>query len=199
MSLGERKAGLLALVEDDRRRQRAALLDTADAQAAALRGQARAEARARVREVLAAARERRDAALAAAEARRQTRLRLARQGRASAALAAAWAALPDELERRWRDPAARAAWLAHVVARAARELPADAPWTLRHAPGATTGELAGATAAAPVAVDCVADPSLRAGLRIARGGNVLDASLDGLLADRDAVAAAVLRAMEAAP
>ena len=157
------------------------------------------EALARVREALAAARERRDAALAAAEARRQTRLRLARQGRASAALAAAWAALPDELERRWRDPAARAAWLAHVVARAARELPADAPWTLRHAPGATTGELAGATAAAPVAVDCVADPSLRAGLRIARGGNVLDASLDGLLADRDAVAAAVLRAMEAAP
>jgi hypothetical protein len=197
MSLDTRKAALLALVEEDRRRQRAALLEAADAQAAALRAQARAQAKSRTREALDAARERRDAALAAAQARRQTRERLARQGRASAALGAAWAALPGELLRRWQDPAARGAWLAHAMARAAREL--DGPgahWRLRHAPGPTAGELAAATAAAPAVVDCTVDPALRAGLRIARDGNVLDASVDGLLSDRDAVASAVLRRLE---
>jgi hypothetical protein len=200
MNIEARKAALLALVEDERKRQCDALLDAAEAQAAALRAQAHAQARARVHEALSAARERRDAALAAAHARRQTRERLLRQGRASAALAAAWVALPGELERRWREPPARHAWLAHALARAARELAGGATaWRLRHADGLPTAELDAALRSAPVRVDCVADPSLRAGLRIAREGNVLDASLDGLLADRDAVAAAILGRLEDAP
>jgi len=200
MSLEARKAALLALVDDDLRRQRAALLDAADRQAVALRTQARAQATARVREALAGGRARRDAALAAATARRQTRERLARQGRASAALAAAWAALPRELERRWGEPAARHEWLANALARAAHELDGTGgTWLLHHAPGAPTAELDAATASAPAAIECIADPGLRAGVRIARGGNVLDASLDGLLADRDAVASAVLRALQHAP
>jgi hypothetical protein len=200
MSTESRKAALLALVEDDRRRQCDALRDAAEAQAAALRAQAHAQARARVNEALSAARERRDAALAAAEARRQTRERLLRQGRASAALGAAWAALPGELERRWREPAARSAWLTDALARAARELDGDgAAWRIRHAEGLPAAELDTAIRSAPVRVECAADPSLRAGLRIAREGNVLDATLDGLLGDRAAVAGAILRRLEDAP
>lgn len=189
MSLEARKAALLALVEDELRRQRDALLEAADAQAAALRRQARAQARSRVRDAFAAARDRRQAALAAAEARRQTRERLARQQRDSAALAAAWTALPLAMAERWRDQAARATWLSHALSRAARELD-GARWSLRVAPGCATTELAAGDCASH---DLVIDASLRAGVRIARGGNVLDASLDGLLSDRDAVSAAVLR------
>jgi hypothetical protein len=200
MSVEVRKAALLALVEDDRKRQCDALRDAAEAQAAALRAQAHAQARARVHEALSAARERRDAALAAAHARRQTRERLLRQGRASAALGAAWAALPGELERRWRDPAARSAWLANALARAARELDGGGTaWRIRHAEGPPAAELDAALGSAPVRVDRAADPSLRAGLRIAREGNVLDATLDGLLGDRAAVAAAILGRLEDAP
>jgi hypothetical protein len=200
MSLAARKAALLALVEDDRRRQCAALLEAAQAQAATLRAQAHAQARARVREALAAARERRDAALAAAKARRQTRERLLRQGRASAALGAAWAALPGELERRWREPATRHAWLTDALARAARELDGGGTgWRIRHADGLVAAELEAARASVPVPLDFAADPSLRAGLRVAREGNVLDASLDGLLADRDAVAAAILHRLQDTP
>jgi hypothetical protein len=197
MSLEARKAALLALVDDDLRRQTQALLDAADAQAATLRRQAHAQARQRVREALDAARERRDAALAAAEARRQTRERLARQHRDSAALAAAWQALPLELQRRWRDPAARAAWLAHALGRAARELGGERDqWVVRHADGVAAAELAPATGGSPT---IMADPALRAGLRIARGGNVLDASLDGLLGDRAAVSAALLQRLGGGP
>jgi hypothetical protein len=200
MSIESRKAALLALVEDDRKRQCDALRDAAEAQAAALRAQAHAQAKARAREALSAARERRDAALAAAHARRQTRERLLRQGRASAALGAAWAALPGELERRWREPAARGVWLTDALARAARDLDSGGTaWRIRHAEGLPASELEAALSSAPVRVDCTIDPSLRAGLRIAREGNVLDASLDGLLADRDAVAAAILGRLEDAP
>lgn len=197
MSLEARKAALLALVEDDRQRQRQALLAAADAQAGALRRQARAQARARVREAVAAARERRASALAAAEARRQTRERLARQHRDSAALVAAWAALPAAMERRWRDAAARAAWLAHALARAARELDGDGDdWTLRHAEGPAVAEIAAAGAPAGALPATRVDPALRAGLRIGRGGNVLDASLAGLLGDRDTVSALLLQRLE---
>lgn len=197
MSIAAQRAALLALVDDDRRRQCEDVLATADAQAAQLRAQAHAQARARAREAVSAARERRDAALAAAQARRQTRERLARQGRAAQALALAWAELPRELERRWRDPAAREAWMRDALSRASRELGAPAAaWQLRHAGPET---FAPGAAPVPAGVACVADAALGAGLRIACGGNVLDASRDGLLADRDAVAAAILGHLGGAP
>lgn len=196
MSLEARRTALLALVEADRLRQREALLDTANAQADALRRQARAQARAHIRQALDEARERRAGALAAAEARRQTRERLARQHHDSDALAAAWATLPEEMERRWHEPAARALWIANALSRAARELDGvGGRWTVRHAAGPAAAELAAAVADAPAAVDVIVDPGSRGGLRIARDGNVLDASIAGLLGDRDAVSAAILRGL----
>lgn len=195
MSATDRKSALLALVEDERARQCRAILDSADARATALRAEAHAAARARVRDALAAARERRASAIAAAEARRQTRTRLARQGQASALLTAAWTALPAELERRWRHAPSRRLWIESAVARAVQGIEGGPGWTVRHALGAEDAEMRAALAAMPPPVARSIDPALRAGLRISRGGNVLDASLDGLLADRDAVAAALLAAI----
>ena len=43
-----------------------------------------------------------------------------------------------------------------------------------------------------------ADPRIRAGLRIAAGGNVVDGTLDGLLADREEIGARLLHAIEVA-
>ena len=43
-----------------------------------------------------------------------------------------------------------------------------------------------------------ADPSIVAGLRVVSGGNVVDGTLEGLLADRIDLEAGLLRALESA-
>lgn len=49
-----------------------------------------------------------------------------------------------------------------------------------------------------MAPQCIADPRIRGGLKIAADGNVVDGTLDGLLADHDDIGGRLLRAIEAA-
>lgn len=139
------------------------------------------------------------ARVSAARAMLATRRRLAQQQRAAALLAAGWARLPQELVDVWREPAARKAWVDRVAAEA-RALLAGGAWRIVHAPDwpeserdAFAAELA-ATGAVP---ELVADPRVRAGLKIAAGGNVIDGTQQGLLADRSEIGSLLLRELEA--
>ena len=200
MTIDRQTQALLDLVEADRRQKCDAILAVAQDRGNAVLGQAHADARARMRKAFQEERVRRDARVDAARANLQTRRRLADQQRAAALLAAGWKRLPEELLRRWRTPELRRRWVAAVVAGARSALPGKA-WRIVHAPDwplaereAIRGELAAAHGA-----ECRFDEDarVRAGLRISANGNVVDGTLDGLLADRSDIGSQLLHLLEA--
>jgi hypothetical protein len=199
MSVERNAQALIDLVEADRARQCDAILSEAKGRADAVRRQAHADARARVREAFAQERARLGAAVTAAQAQLQTHRRLHEQRRAAGLLDLAAQRLPQALAARWRDEPGRAAWVDRVVAAARAALGAGA-WTVVHAPGWPAGEresLAGALrAAAGGQADFVEDASLGAGLKVVASGNVVDGTVAGLLADRDAIGARLLHLLE---
>jgi hypothetical protein len=202
MTLDRRTQALLDLVEDDRRAQSAAITEQAQAQAAALLAQARADARLRVREAFAEERQRAQVRLAAARAELQTRRRLHEQRHAAAWLALGWQRLPAALRARWAGPETRQRWVDAAVDQARRVL-APGAWHMTHAEGWPDGErralaqrLQQELGAEPV---FTSKPSLEAGLRIGAGGNVVDATLAGLTADRDEIGARLLGELGALP
>jgi len=199
MPVARQTEALLALVEADRARRCDAILDEARARAGALLDAARAEARERMREAFREERARRVERIAAARANLQTRQRLGDQQRAAAFLAAGWRQLDDALLRRWREPAARRTWVASVTADAGRLLP-RATWRITHAPDWPAAERDGVAAAlAPaLAPSFNPDAGVRAGLRIAALGNVIDGTIDGLLADRAEIGARLLHLVDIA-
>jgi hypothetical protein len=199
MSLAERTAALLAQIEAQRAQRCAALLAPAQAQAQALLGAALREARQRVRTALRAERERVDAALASAEAQLATAQRLHRQRAASALLVRGWTALRAELVARWQDPAARADWIAlHTsalpfAAGGAWIVEAPADWSAAEADAlCVTLRAQGASA-----VQVQRRTDIAAGLRLSAGHNRVDATVDGLLADRAAIDGQLLALLQA--
>jgi hypothetical protein len=197
MKLESQTQALLDLVEADRARQVAAILGDAQRRAAALHTQAHADARKRMREAFAQQRALQRERIAAAQARLATQRRLHEQQRTAALLQRAWERLPGELLQRWRDPAARAIWVAKVIAAANARMP-RVTWHIVHAPDWPAAEqqaLPSAPGAEPVFEP---DPYIRAGLKIAAAGNLIDGTLDGLLADRGELESRLLRQLDSA-
>jgi hypothetical protein len=193
---------LLDLVESYRTRLCEEILGEANGRARALRGQAHAGARARMRQAFDEQRRRRRERIAAAEARLATQRRLHEQRRTAALLRLAWEQLPAELTALWRQPQARATWVDAVLAAARPRLP-PGPWRIVHAADWPQGErllLAQTLGALPEAAPRFeAEPTIAAGLKIVAGGNVVDGTLDALLADRADFEAKLLRRLEPAP
>jgi hypothetical protein len=194
MNVARATQDLLDLVEADRRTKCAAIEDDARARRAALLGEAHAAARELMRAAFAEERERMNALIAAAQAMLATKRRLADQRRATALLAAGWERLPAALVDAWRNPASRRAWVAGIAAQASAHLP-PGHWKVDHAPdwpADERGALVESLKASGAVPQLVADPGMRAGLRIAAFGNVLDGSLAGLVADRTEIGAMLL-------
>ena len=201
MTIDSRAGELLALIEAHRAARCGAILDEARQRASHARAEAAAEARARMRQAFTE--ERRHAAerIAAAQARLATRRRVVEQHRAQALLVAAWQRLPLVLAQRWDDPAPRSAWIDRAIAHA-RELLEARAWRVAHPPTWTASEratLARTLADSGIDVEWIADPGIRAGLRIGAGANVIDCTQDGLLADRTDIGARLLYALESPP
>jgi hypothetical protein len=139
--------------------------------------------------------------VAAAQARLATQRRLHEQQRSSALLQRAWQQLPAELQARWQDTPARAAWVAQVLASARERLP-HAAWRIVHAPDWPVDEQQALATTLEPELGAVpvfeADATLTAGLKVIVHGNVIDGTLAGLLADRSALAAQLLRRLETA-
>lgn len=190
MTLDRRLQALLDLVEADRAQRCAALLEQARAQAQAALAQARAQARAQMRETFAEERERAAARIAAAQAELLTRRRLALQHREEALLALAWRRLPAVLLARWHDADLRGRWVEAALQAACQTLPRGR-WTVTHTADWPAAEAAGLAARVrdhagePPRLE--PDPAMAAGLRLAADGNLIDATLHGLLADRDEI------------
>ena len=198
MSVEQRARALLELIETDRVRKCDAILAEARRQAEALRTQARAEARSRIRNAFADERARREAHVAAARASLETRRRLDRQRRASVLVASGLVRLRSELARRWGDADTRPTWCDAIASNARSVLP-RAPWEVTHPvdwPEAERNAFVTKVANDASEVRMRTDARLRAGLRIAAGGTVVDGTLDGLLADREEIGARVLHAIE---
>jgi hypothetical protein len=190
---------LLDLVEADRVRRCAEILDAARRRAADALQRAHADARERMRQAFAEERERTAARIASAQANLQTRRRLDTQQRATALLAAGWRRLPDALVARWQDSVPRAEWIASVLAAARAALPRGA-WRITHPADwpdaerdALAATLTGELGAAP---QMVASETLHAGIAVSANGNVVDGTLDGLLADRARIGARLLYHLE---
>lgn len=190
---------LVDLVDADRERQCAQILGEARARAAALIDHARAEALAHLRQTFAEQRHALHAQVAAAQSRLATQQRLNAQQRTTALLGLARQQLPAALQARWVQPAARAAWVTHVLDVAHARLPA-AGWRLVHGPAWPTQESHAAAAALAgrghADVSFETDATMTAGLKVHAAGNVVDGSLPGLLAEADEVDAALLRHLE---
>jgi hypothetical protein len=187
LTLEQRTAALLALVEQFRQTRCAELIEPAREQARGLLRSARAEGRRRVYTTISEARQRLAAEVGAAQARLATERRLAEQHHAVLVLQEAWSALREALRTRWRDPEARRKWLdAHLV-RALVALPHE-HWQVEFAAGWPQAEreaFAARIAAAGVAdASWLAREDIDGGVRIRAGNNVVDATIDGLLADR---------------
>jgi hypothetical protein len=143
----------------------------------------------------------RDQRVQAAHANLQTRRRLAAQQRATALLAEAWVCLPDALLARWCALETRRQWITRIVARARTSLLGVA-WRIAHAPDWTAAEreelsrdLAREVGTAP---EFRVDEGIRAGLRIAGAGAVVDGTLDGIMRDRAENGARLLAFLDAA-
>lgn len=187
---------LLDLVEADRQRQCAQILGEANSRVAALRAQANAEARARMVQAFEEQRLRRRERIAAGEARLATQRRLNEQQRIAALLLHAWQQLPGELSTLWQEPATRAAWVTQVLAWARARMP-PGPWRIVHAPDWRPAEHEEVGAEPGAAHRFEADPAIAAGLKIVADCNVIDGTLEGVLADRADFEARLLRGLEA--
>ncbi|MDE2003140.1 MAG: hypothetical protein KGJ99_06830 [Betaproteobacteria bacterium] len=202
MTLEQRVQALLDLVESERRTRSDAIVGEARSRAFAVLAQAHASARARMREAYAEERQRAHARVAAALANLQTRRRLHEQQRSAALLALAWQRLPEALRARWRDAGPRRLWVDAAVAEARRVLP-HGQWRVIHATDWPAGEqqafVVRLAIDSGVSPGLSADSGIDAGLRIVAGGNVVDATLAGLVVDRDEIGARLLRQLEQSP
>lgn len=199
MNIAETERALLAVVDASCRKQVGAVLAEADERARAVLKEAHERARRAVRTAFLEARVRAEGRMVMLQARVATARRLHEQQRAAEILAAEWSSLPAALAQRWRDPASRRRWAEHAARDALARLPREG-WRIAHPvdwPEAERAALGAALAAdlgAPPAF--VVDAAVKAGLRIGAGHNVVDATLDGLLADRAAIGARLLSLTE---
>jgi hypothetical protein len=184
--------------EQETRTRRAS--DDAELQVRDLLRRTRGEARVRVHQAVLEQRRADDYALARRRAALDTQQRRARQATLRDLLDAAWHELPGALAARWSDPPARELWCDAACTQAAAQLlqldevtaeldaAADAGLA-RHVEQALRER--GAQGVTVVMVE-----GLGAGLRLRAGRACIDATVPGLLAARDRVAAELLATFE---
>ena len=187
MNLEQQTLALLKFAADYRADHCQALLAKAREESRRILHAAQIAARHDLRARLSPEREQLAAEVAAAGARLVTQRRLRDQKRIVALLRQAWPILTRVLRERWEARLERASWVVHHLAVAWRALPAGA-WIIQHPPNwpAAEREQAGRWLQAHgiEGARFEPDPKLHAGIRVVCGSNILDASLEGLLAER---------------
>ena len=187
MSLEQRTLDLLRIAEDYRAGHCRSLLAQAAEESRAILKAAHIRARHDLRIVLTPEKERLAAEIAAAESKLITLRRLDIQKNVDGILRQAWPRLMQALRARWDMPAGRADWVSHHFSVALKALPAKA-WIVQHPEDWPAMEIERANQwlkTHGIEDACfAADAKMSVGIRIVCDLNVLDASLEGLLADR---------------
>lgn len=191
----DRAEALIARIEAETGEERTRIMAEAEAEAAAIVKAAHARARDRVHGEIEGLRRNRSEALRHETARLDTARRQLRQREARAEIEAGLPALEAAFAALWADGETRMAWVRAALAMARARF-APGAWTLEH-PKTLTDEETAAIAkeiaeASGHAPELVADPDLVAGVRLRAGGAWIDATPGALMADREAVGAALL-------
>lgn len=195
MNLSDREHELLRLVEAYRDDECRRIIDEARAEATELVRQTYRKERAHLHQRVVDERGRARTRIQAARAERETRERSQGDLANARLLIRAWPNLRDALLQRWRVAETRGQWVSHYLDYAVEVLP-KGRWAIRHAPEWSETERSGLAAALQRSVGhrpvFDADGDIEAGLIAECAGAVLDASLDGLLADRTRLEARLL-------
>jgi hypothetical protein len=189
MNLEQRTSALLELVEQYRARRFAELLEPAQAEARQVVRAALVEARWRVHTAIVEERKRYAVEVSAVEAALATDRRLFQQRHAVQLLDTAWHDLRARLVARWDAAPTRAQWVRAYLQRALRSVPCTGGgWCIQTHPAWSDDERA--RWLEQLRIDGVAQvafetaTTISAGFRVVSGNNILDATIEGLLADR---------------
>lgn len=195
MNLDERRRALLRLVQDYRDQECRRILEAARHEAAGILRHSYGAGRAHLHERIVAERNRARARILAARADQATRVRFADERRKFELLASAWPLVRERLLAQWQRPEPRRLWVRTYLRRALELLP-EGHWRVRHAPEWSDAERAGVLAELPEVAAQDArfkrDAGIEAGLVVSSRGALLDASLQGLLSDREGLEARLL-------
>jgi len=189
-------------IEQQLKEETDAVIAGAERDAHAVLAQARADARARMHAAIVELRREGARRSARAQAQRDTQARRRAQRQAALAVGDALPLLNELLQARWRDASARRQWTdaaAHLCL--ARLRPGR--WLVEHPRDWSEAERRDFRAETAVGksseIDFKAADDLAAGLRIRSDSAVLDATPQGLLADRRNIAALLLDEMGERP
>jgi hypothetical protein len=186
---------LLELVTRHRDEQCGAIRASAEAEAKVLLRTAWREQRERLHNDNVETRRRVEQALVSQEAQQQTRRRQQQQARDAVLLVAAREALQSALLQRWQQPASRRQWCETLVAAAIAVLDVG-EWFVEHSSDWPENEqqslLARIQSHCGKTPRMQADAGIRAGLRICAANTCVDATLNGLLHDRERIDAELL-------
>ncbi|MEZ5729313.1 MAG: hypothetical protein R3E48_15750 [Burkholderiaceae bacterium] len=174
--------------------------------ARSIREQAQTKARRQQRRALDELRAARRARQNRTRAALETEARKQAAVRAQAAIEQGWPLLAAALETRWTNADSRARWIRDAVGLARAHLPA-ASWVIVHPAGWCDADLSVLREAVStpesesdptpeIGITLRVDPDCRAGLAIETDDARLDTRLGALVADRDAVEAALLAELE---
>jgi hypothetical protein len=190
---------LLQEIEQQSREECRTLMSAAEHNAHTVVALARATARKRMHEAIEELRREKARRLARAKAQVETQARQRAQQSALDVIARTWPLLVEALLARWNDRDGRLAWISGTARHARDRLRANA-WTVEHPVGWSADEqqrFSQSLGGRENAVSFVADPSLSAGFKIKTGEATLDATAQGLLTDRSAVASMLLAEIDA--
>jgi hypothetical protein len=197
--LGLQVDALLEEVKRQEGRRCQEIITAAERAARDLQEETRRELHRKRRQAVADERQRRRHALLEATSRIETREQSSAHARYEMVLDAAWPRLVSALAHRWRHPDSRRDWCEMLVDEAAAAL-GRSSWTVEHPADWSADDesrlIAACDARAVRVSTFVADPGIRAGVRIRLDDACLDGTLDGLLADRRSVEARILGTWE---
>lgn len=186
---------LLGLVNQQREQRTRDIRAKGDAQVQEILRTAHAEARESLHQAVARERARMMQGLRQAQARAELETRRRAQRETLTLLEQMWERIDAALAARWAAERERAAWIAAAMQQAAQLLPGR-PWRMEHAAGVPPEEQprgeAQVRAGGARDVEWHLEPQIRAGLRVRTSGACLDATVEGLLADREDIEALFL-------
>lgn len=199
MNTRDNELRLLQQVEQYRDAECERLLQRAQLERADLLRNTYRRARRHLHQTVQSERTRARLRIRAAQAELETQRRQHQQRLGLVLLEAARKRLPDLLAKRWAESEQRADWIRGAVIQARDSLP-PGPWRVRHARRFRAADndtlLRALGDGIPRDVELLADAGIAAGLIIESGGIRLDASLEGLLNDRDAIEGRILGLVE---
>ena len=181
---------LLAVVAENRDRRCAEVGESTGLHAREILKQAHARVRARLRRHISMLREKYRVSISAAHARKETLIRQQQQKADKACLDAAWPALREAMLALWKDPESRLKWIDAAIDSASSTL-LEADWRVEY-PVDFTEQEAGLlqqmfTDRLQKTPGLTASRDIEAGIRLVSHGTVVDATLEGLLQQKQTI------------